>query len=137
MKLAPDEASVLLVIALVATFFMIGLSFILVTGFISLGDINQKTPHTGSIDISVSENDEIKFEVTAMGNVDRYIIREPNGTKTSLVRTGDSVAYNIDDGTYSVFTRINGEEKLHQTVYPSVPDIDVSEHSRNPDGKHV
>jgi hypothetical protein len=134
-KLAPDEASVLLIISLLATFITIGICVVLVTGVVPLGDLNQDTPHTGSIDISVSENDEVKFEVTAMGNVDRFIIREPDGSKTSLVREGDSVAYNVEDGTYSVFTKINGKESLHQTVYPSIPDIDVSEHSKNPDGQ--
>lgn len=133
MKLAPENASLLLIVSLIATFTAIIGTGLIVTGYVSV-PVTEQTPHTGSVDITVSDNDEIKFQVTSIGDVDTYIVEKPNGDRTRLVRQGDSVAFNVQDGSYLVYTKINGVERLHQSIHPSVSDIDVSEHTGHPDG---
>lgn len=136
MKIAPENASLLLVVSIIAAFVSIIGSGLILTGYIPT-TITEQSPHSGSVDITVSDNDEIKFQVTSIGSVDAYIIEDPNGDRERLVRKADSIAFNIEDGTYLVYTKINGVERLHQTIRPKVGDIDVSEHKGYSGGNRV
>lgn len=135
-KIAPENASLLLIVSIVAAFVSIIGAGLIITGYVPT-PVTQQTPHTGSVDITVSENDEIKFQVTSIGDVDAYIIEKPNGDRSRLVRQGDSIAFNVEDGSYLIYTRINGVERLHQSVHPTVDDIDVSEHKGYSGGNRV
>lgn len=134
MKLAPEDASILLIVSLISTFLLITFSFLVVGGYVPM--INQEKPNNGYIHTSTSDTGEVEFEVVDIGNIDQYEIETPNGKTSYLKSTGDKIAYS-EDGVYKVYVHQNGYKELQQTVNPNSTDIDPSQYEYENEGKFI
>jgi len=136
MEIAPDNLTVLsvlsIVVALITPIFVVSLMY---TGFITIGD---DIPDSGSIDVAVSQqNEEVRFKVVSLGDSDYYVIEEPSGKSHRLESPDDFVGLEVEDGVYSIVAVYGDTRRVHQTVNPSVDNIEITQNQRGGDGELI
>lgn len=119
MELAPDNASVLLIVSIVSAIIAIGLLGFIVTGQIPINSQDSIDTSKSTMGIEVNQNEnEVRFKVQTLSQVDQYVITEPDGTEHKLTERDDEVVLETNDGIYTVTQVVGDRKSIYTTVNP-------------------
>lgn len=120
MELAPDNASILLIVSIASAIIAISLLGFIVTGQIPINSQDSVDTSKSTIGIEVNQNEnEVRFNVQTLGQVDKYIISEPDGTEHELTERDDEVVLETNDGVYTVTQVVDDKKSIYTTINPN------------------